>query len=656
MKKTAIYLFLAALLGVAGSFAGCGGNTDASSAGGESASGGEGPSVYAKYSGVADKKEDAAYSFTDAALAESVALYPESRGGKTYYVAAAGKDSNSGLTENDPVTLNKISSLTLGAGDSVLLKKGDTFKGQLLLENISGADDNPVTVASYGTADAKPVLENGQDVRDVLVFNKCSNLVIRDLDINVKWKDRGDGDGGAATGIIGNYDYVGTNKYKNIYIINNTVRSTGTRSNVMGITVGSVESTFASCPSDVLTNVYIKNNLVYDVGRSGIHAHGWLANEKINQNNGLHTLFRNVFVDNNVVHDVGCIGLYVGCATNSTMNRNLVYNTGMYDVAEVMEGECGIMAISLDTCEIKFNESYNNYDSKLGYDAMAIDIDWNTKNCIVQYNHTYDCMGGGIGTMANVDCAILNNRVENNRTATNQYGQISVGDFTSRYAAVDESMHTVKNLRVEENLIVAAPTDFKGMFTAKKSNGDDNWSGNAYKDNHVVYTGEEKDFYWNYVDEAIPWYKFAGNKYYSSDLSVFKCFDYTEYAHIDYTDGAKPYEFDGKFPSWALRDVGATYEEYTPDGAPSAPAEAKAAYADGKLTLSWTASKGDLWHYNVFAVGEKEEVSYRKMLGETKTTSFTLTPESKGTFYYIVQPESNQGVLGEALKIKVTLS
>ena len=158
------------------------------------------------------------------------------------------------------------------------------------------------------------------------------------------------------------------------------------------------------------------------------------------------------------------------------------------------------------------------------------------------------------------------------------------------------------------------------------------------------------------MDEAIPWYKFAGNKYYSSDLSVFKCFDYTEYAHIDYTDGAKPYEFDGKFPSWALRDVGATYEEYTPDGAPSAPAEAKAAYADGKLTLSWTASKGDLWHYNVFAVGEKEEVSYRKMLGETKTTSFTLTPESKGTFYYIVQPESNQGVLGEALKIKVTLS
>ena len=77
MKKTAIYLFLAALLGVAGSFAGCGGNTDASSGGGESASGGEGPSVYAKYSGVADKKEDAAYSFTDAALAESVALYPE---------------------------------------------------------------------------------------------------------------------------------------------------------------------------------------------------------------------------------------------------------------------------------------------------------------------------------------------------------------------------------------------------------------------------------------------------------------------------------------------------------------------------------------------------------------------------------------------------
>lgn len=649
MKKTVKYLFLAAVLGVSAmGVAGCGGSAVTSE---ESSSGGEN-ATYEKYSGVADKKEDAAYSFTGTSLPESIAVCPESKGGKTYYVAASGSPSASGLTEAEPVSLDKVASLSLSGGDKVLLKKGDTFNGQLLLENVSGEDGNPVTIGSYGTAEQKPVIENEGDV---LVFNKCSNLVIRDLEISVKWQNRSE-TGSCATGIIGNYNYVGTKKYKNIYIINNTVHSTGTRSNVMGITVGSLESTFATCPSDVLTNVHIKNNLVYDVGRSGIHAHGWLANEKINQNNGLHTLFRDIFMDNNVVHDVGCIGLYIGCCTNSTINRNLVYNTGMYDVAEVMEGECGIMAISLDTCEIKFNETYNNYDSKLVYDAMGIDIDWNTKNCVVQYNHTYDCMGGGIGTMANIDCAILNNRVENNQTATNQYGQISVGDFTSRYAAVDESMHTVRNLRVEENLIVAAPVDFKSMFAAKKSNGDDNWSGNSYKNNHVVYTGEETDFYWNYVDEAIPWYQFSGNKYYSADTSFFKCFDNTDYVKIDYETGAKPYEFDGKFDSWTVRDVGSSFEAYAPDGAPSVPADAKAVYENGKLKLSWTASKGNLWHYNVFVVGENEEVSYRNMLGETKTTSFELSPEYKGTFYYIVQPESEQGVLGEALKVKVTFS
>ena len=117
--------------------------------------------------------------------------------------------------------------------------------------------------------------------------------------------------------------------------------------------------------------------------------------------------------------------------TDSTINRNLVYNTGMYNVNQVMEGECGIMALCDINCDIMFNEVYNCFDQKTGFDAMGIDIDWNTDNIRVQYNYCHDNQGGGIGTMANQNSFILNNKIENNEGNTNNKGAITVSNFTS---------------------------------------------------------------------------------------------------------------------------------------------------------------------------------------------------------------------------------
>ena len=43
------------------------------------------------------------------------------------------------------------------------------------------------------------------------------------------------------------------------------------------------------------------------------------------------------------------------------------------------------------------------------------------------------------------------------------------------------------------------------------------------------------------------------------------------------------------------------------------------------------------------------------MLGETEGTSWTFAPEHTGVYNFIVQPESNQGVYGRALKIRVEI-
>jgi parallel beta-helix repeat protein len=74
-----------------------------------------------------------------------------------YYVAANGSDFNDGLSIATPFqSINKINTLTLQAGDQVLFRRGDVFRGQLELSQ-SGVLGNPIVIDAYGLGD-KPVL------------------------------------------------------------------------------------------------------------------------------------------------------------------------------------------------------------------------------------------------------------------------------------------------------------------------------------------------------------------------------------------------------------------------------------------------------------------------------------------------------------------
>ncbi|MFT3980398.1 MAG: right-handed parallel beta-helix repeat-containing protein [Ferruginibacter sp.] len=72
-----------------------------------------------------------------------------------YYFSAAGNDNNAGTSESLPFrTLAKASTLSLSAGDRMLFRRGDVFRGELLMFS-SGTVANPVTIGSYGSgADA----------------------------------------------------------------------------------------------------------------------------------------------------------------------------------------------------------------------------------------------------------------------------------------------------------------------------------------------------------------------------------------------------------------------------------------------------------------------------------------------------------------------
>ena len=69
----------------------------------------------------------------------------------TYYIAAGGNDTNSGLSASAPLqSLAKIGSLNLLPGDQVLFNRGDTFRGPLSLSR-SGTPNNPIVIDAYGT-------------------------------------------------------------------------------------------------------------------------------------------------------------------------------------------------------------------------------------------------------------------------------------------------------------------------------------------------------------------------------------------------------------------------------------------------------------------------------------------------------------------------
>ncbi len=77
----------------------------------------------------------------------------------TYYVAAAGSDTNNGTSSATPwQTIAKVNATTFAAGDSVLFNRGDVWYGVALVASSSGSAGSPITFGAYG-AGANPIIK-----------------------------------------------------------------------------------------------------------------------------------------------------------------------------------------------------------------------------------------------------------------------------------------------------------------------------------------------------------------------------------------------------------------------------------------------------------------------------------------------------------------
>jgi hypothetical protein len=123
------------------------------------------------------------------ALAVAVATACEIPLPPTYYFVdcTAGNDANAGTTSTTAwKTLTKASKATPSPGDSLQLKRGCTWSGQLLDLSWTGTEAKPITVGTYGEG-AAPRIRNAtyQNVRV-----NGSYIVVQDLDLGFDVRSR----------------------------------------------------------------------------------------------------------------------------------------------------------------------------------------------------------------------------------------------------------------------------------------------------------------------------------------------------------------------------------------------------------------------------------------------------------------------------------
>ena len=614
------------------------------------------------YSDLAGKEASAVYAFTDKNLGEEQ-LYPVSKGGTVYYVSSEGDDTNDGLTPETPIkTLSKASSLSLKAGDSVLFRKGDTFTGNLSYSNLDGTKENPITFASYGDGDERPVITNGNEILrggNIINVQNSSGVVIRDLQVNA-YASSSAHNGTRVTGIGYGVGVAREESYHDIYIVNNVLRAydfsgeyPDADSNAYGISVGGWDGTV----KESLTGVHILKNDVSYFGRVGIIASGTVPDND-DYNRTARKKISDIHIDGNTVHHIGQIGMYIMGGVNCTMDRNLVYQTGIATERGEIDGQCGIMYITSEYSVCRYNVVYDIYAAGSRFDAMGIDVDWNTDNITVEYNLCYNCLGDGIGTMATQNSIIAHNRIEDSQGATNHNASIGVSNYIDRNWPLTEEVFSVINCRIYDNLILHTNPNVC-VFRCIADNGIPKWEKNEFVSNHIVLRAEDNisDFYWIRVPTPLRWYKFADNKYYSSfPDGSFKVFDKSTKKYINTEEGAQIYKAGtgSLFSSWQKRDLGSTYEMRC-DSAPSKVENVTCTYENGKLLLNIAGDMSDVWHYNIYKVGYDESASYLNMIGQTESSAFEYEVPHSGEFYIIIQPESNQGIYGEGFKIKINI-
>jgi hypothetical protein len=315
----------------------------------------------------------------------------------TYYVDAfSGDDSNFGTLKSPFKSIEKINSLQLQAGNSVLFAGSQSFPGTLKLKGISGSKEKLVVIGSYGNGRAIIKSENASSI----LVDSCTWLQIKNLIFTAN---------GRLTGNTGS---------------GLELRSTENCS------VDSIEASgflWSGIKAVGGKNLRITNVYAHDNGFSGINVESDGQDSGGLEGSGGKT-FRNLYIANCVAeNNPGCPdvkdnhsgnGILIGGVTNGIIEYCEAMNNG-WDMPREGNGPVGIWAYQCDSITIQYCYAHDNKTSEKGKDGGGFDLDGGVTNSVVQYNLSANNEGAGYGLFQYYDASTWKNNIVRNNISYN---------------------------------------------------------------------------------------------------------------------------------------------------------------------------------------------------------------------------------------------
>ena len=291
----------------------------------------------------------------------------------SYYVdSVGGDDANPGTSPAAAwKTLEKIDREVFHPGDTVLLKSGSRWTGQLWPKG-SGTELRPIIIDKYG-GEARPIIDAAGRYEDAVLLKNQDYWEINNLEITNMGSEahvrRGvhlDADNFGEMHhiylrLLSIHDVNGTDKVKENGGINYTSEGNAKPSRFV--------------------DLRIEDNRIYHVDRSGIF--GWSSHwvrSKWYPSLG-------VVIRGNTLDDIGGDGIVVVATDGALVENNVVSNANQRS-----EGyNVGIWPWSADNTVVQYNEVYGTRGER---DGEGFDSDWNSRNTLIQYNYSHDNAGG----------------------------------------------------------------------------------------------------------------------------------------------------------------------------------------------------------------------------------------------------------------------
>lgn len=425
----------------------------------------------------------------------------ESRTGTTYYVDSnSGSDNNDGTSKNSAwKTLNKVNEMTFSAGDVILFKSGEIFRGTLELKG-QGVEDAPIIIDKYD-GDKKPLFVGEEASNYVIYLNNTEYIELNNLDISANYTTKGERKGvyvyAKDKGVL-NHVYlrnldIHDIKNNQVYTNNNSFKNTG------GIIVQIVGNTIPTKYDDLR----IENCNIDNVDRTGMMLviSSWANRTGANYGSGRWYPSTNVVVENNNFKNIGGDGIVVQQTDGALIQHN-IFN-GFAERNQNICYNCAAWAHNADNTIFQFNEGMNGNST---LDGMPWDSDGYSNNTLFQYNYSHDNDGGafllisygagdntsGVADMR--DATFRYNISENDRyaliTMTNPLGDNQIYNNVFYVGpGINVNAHLVGNdsnkelgLTLSNNIFYV---DEKGGVSGRL-NG--NWNSKVVYDNNAYYS------------------------------------------------------------------------------------------------------------------------------------------------------------------------